>query len=119
MNSSVPEKLQKYPQTEHFQVVDTIGVPHPFCITPKHIEAAQQYGGMLGANAIKDLERNGHPSCGMRNCNLMYEEHEQALLVRCQVKDNDLLGAYLKSIIELCEADGYAGFTPMLAEGVT
>lgn len=119
MSKPIPEKLQKYPKTEHFEVIDTIGVPHPFCITPKHIDAAQKYGGNLGEAAIKDLESNGRPSCGMRRCNLMYEEHEQALLVRCNVKDNDLLGTYLKSIIEMCEQDGYAGFSFMLAKGAS
>lgn len=106
------EKIKKYPKTEQFEVVDTIGVPHPFCITPKHIEAAQDYGGMLGGEAIKNLEfKTKRSSCGMKGCNLMFEQHEQALLVKCKTKDNELTKAYLQSIVKQCEADGFAGFT--------
>lgn len=119
MEKEIPEKLQKYPQTEWFQVVDTIGVPHPYCVTPKHIEAAQRYSGRLGKEAIEDLESRRGPSCGIRGCNLKFKEHEQALLVKCRIKDNELLQKYLQSIADMCEEDGYAGFTPMLAEGVS
>lgn len=26
------EKIKSYPKTEFFEVIDTMGVPHPFCI---------------------------------------------------------------------------------------
>ena len=48
--------------------------------------------------------------CGMKNCNLTFEEHETALAVNCKTKDNELLKEYLLSIKEQCEKGKYAGF---------
>jgi len=106
------EKLKKYPRTKNFHVIGTIGVPHPFCITEKHVvHAADNYSSLLGKDAIENLEKIKQQStCGVKGCALMYDEHEQALAVHCKVKDNGLLEEYLKSIVDLCEADGYAGF---------
>ncbi len=102
----------------NFYVKDTIGVPHPFCVTPKHITAAQAYGGMLGREAIESLEKKtGKPSCGMRGCNLRFAEHEQALLVACKAEMKDADGkavpelhSYLLKCKNPCEEDHYAGF---------
>ena len=107
------KKLEKYPKTELFQVIDTIGVPHPFCITHHHLEQAHKMHSMyLNESVIDALEKEtGRPSCGVRGCNLKFSEHEQALLVNCKTKDKELTRSYLLSIKELCEADGYAGFT--------
>lgn len=77
------EKIKKYPKTEDFEVADTMGVPHPFCITEKH---------------------------GMKGCNLMYEEHETAVAVKCKIKDDEKLKKYLLSIKDMVEQDGFAGF---------
>lgn len=114
------ERLKDYPKTENFEVVDTIGVPHPFCITNKHVvHASNKFSGRLGGEAILDLEgQYKHPSCGMKGCNLSYGQHEQALVVKCHTKDKDPLQEYLQSIVGQCEKDGFAGFTLMLAEGV-
>ena len=105
--------LSHYPKTEQFEVVDTIGVPHPFCITHHHVGwAADRFSGRLGKEAIQALEasKGGRPSCGVPGCNLTFDQHEQALLVRCGVKDDELLRAYLLGIKDQCEKDGYAGF---------
>lgn len=70
--------------------------------------------GMLGKEAILDLENKiRKPSCYHPNCNLRYDEHETALLVKCKIKDDELLREYLKSIVKQCEQDGFAGFTLM------
>ena len=67
----------------NFKVVDTIGVPHPYCITPKHVEIASQWhGGILDESAIRHAEERG-AKCGVKGCNLNYDQHEQALLVGC------------------------------------
>ena len=108
----------------NFYVKDTIVVPHPFCITPKHITAAQPFGGMLGREAIEALEKKtGKASCGMRGCTLRYAEHEQALLVACKTELKDAEGkavpelhAYLLKCKPACEEDHYAGFA-FLKEG--
>ena len=106
-------RFDHYPKTEFFEVVDTIGVPHPFMIGSKHVfYASDKHSGVLGKEAILGLEKKlGRPSCELRGCTLSYEQHEQALLVRCKTKDPELTQAYLKSIVALCEKEGFAGFT--------
>mgnify|MGYP003652660234 CR=1 FL=1 len=111
----IPEKLQTYPHTDMYRCIDTIGTPHPFCITPKHVaEASDNHSGRLDASAIGEVERNGNPSCGVRGCNLMYDQHEQAILV--EVKDPRPLSKqtelrdYLVSIKSRAMADRFAGF---------
>lgn len=53
-------KFEHYPKTELFSVVDIIGVPHPYCITPRHIHYASEHcGGMLNNNAIEMAEKDG------------------------------------------------------------
>jgi hypothetical protein len=110
------DKIKDYPRTDNFWVKNTIGVPHPYCIGVKHVAwAAHHHNGMLGSTAIEDAERNGkNVHCGMKGCKLKYAEHKQALLVA--VKDtrdlNDIpeLKAYILSIKERTEKDGFVGF---------
>ena len=109
--------LTKYPKTDLFYVKDIIGVPHPYCITDKHVvHASDNYSGRLGDDAIRSLEKKlNKPCCGVKGCNLYYDEHEQALLVsvKSDKELNDLkdeLNEYLLSIKEMCESDGYIGF---------
>ncbi len=108
----------EYGQSEHgnFKVVDTIGTPHPYCITPKHVAyAANNHNGMLNEAAIEGAEQYG-AHCGVRGCQLPYNKHEQALLVNCKKdfnegdKINPELQAYLLAIKDECERNGYAGF---------
>lgn len=110
--------FEKYGVSEqgNFSIKDKIGVPHPYCITPKHVAvAADHHGGILGESAIEDAESRG-ARCGMRGCTLTYKEHEQALLVACKVEieeSKEELQDYLISIKEQAEKDGYAGFAFM------
>ena len=113
------DKLSKYPRTDNFYVKDTIGVPHPYMITQKHVVyAADHCGGMLNDGAIKDAERNG-AKCGICKGELSYEEHKTALVVMCHGLDMDkdeskeALQKYLLSIKDMCEKDGYIGFAFM------
>ena len=49
--------FSKYPKTGQFEITDTIGVPHPFCITHHHVGyAADHCGGQLGKTAIEAYE---------------------------------------------------------------
>jgi hypothetical protein len=106
----------------NFSITMTIGVPHPYCITPMHVAvASQHHSGILNEEAIKDCERN-YGKCGICHGKLKYEQHETALLVICKkdVKGTDgkavpELDKYLMSIKEKCEADGFAGFAFMKA----
>lgn len=115
------ERLKKYPSTDKFRVTDTIGVPHPYCLTPKHIAvASDQFNGRLGKEAILAAEEQG-ARCDIckkkaRNYSdiLTFEQHETALLVEVaddrQLKDIPELHPYLLSIKDMCEKDGFAGF---------
>ncbi len=108
----------RYGQSEggHFWVSGTIGVPHPYCIMPRHVQVAADYhGGILDKGAVEDAEKRGAHCCTCRG-QLKYAEHETALLVRCRAElkiadaVNPELHAYLLKCKSLAEADGYAGF---------
>lgn len=112
------ELMDRYGKSEkgNFWIENTIGVPHPFCIVPGHIEVAQDFGGILREAAIEAAEQRG-VRCGMKGCRLSFAEHEQALLVSCKEdlqdkngKNNKELCAYLLEIKDKAEADKYAGF---------
>jgi hypothetical protein len=114
----VEEKLKSYPKTEKFKVVDTIGVPHPYMITPKHIVvASDEFSGVLGEEAIKRAEEKGIVCeiCKKSGKGILpYSEHKHALLIEVdderELKDVTGLKEYLLSIKEKTEKEGYAGF---------
>lgn len=89
-----------YSKNKNFFIVDSLPVPHPYMITPKHIEvASNEFMGMLGKEAILRAEEKGVfcDICRAKHNTdysykiLSYEEHEQVLLVCCkiEIKDND------------------------------
>lgn len=116
---------ERYGASEHgnFAVIDTIGVPHPYCITAQHVSHASDFcGGRLDQDAITAAERAG-AKCGICHGKLKYKEHETALLVSCRVdmvvdgeRPDDIkvaspeLHAYLLKVKPLCEEDKYVGF---------
>ena len=110
------EKFKNYPKTNQYKIIDTITFPHAYCITPKHIvHAADNFGGELGVDAIKSLEKNkGHGCCGVKKCNLSFDEHETALLVEVnydkELKDAPGLQDYLTSCFVQMKIDNYCGF---------
>ena len=109
------ELLNKYPTTDKFKIIDSLGVPHPYCITPGHVAyASDNCGGILGTDAIRDAEKYSRARCGICKGKLSYDEHEQALLVEVddnrELKDVEGLNDYLLSIKAQCEADGFSGF---------
>lgn len=115
----IDKKLKIYGKSKdgNYRVIDTVGVPHPYCITPKHLEysegvyldipGAEAKGAVCGTcKRIKNKDYN-KPI-------LTHEQHEQALLVEClkdPKKDKKELHQYLLSIKEKAEADNYAGFS--------
>ena len=120
------EKLLKYGKSKkgNFQVIDTIAVPHPYCLTPKHVvEAADNFGGIMGEAAMQSADDKGIYCYSCRTNNrrhgdpiLKYKQHELALLVACyenmeEVKFKKEVQHYLKSIAKMVEEDKYAGFT--------
>jgi len=96
-----------------FRVVDSIGVPHPYCITPKHVAvASDHHGGILNEAAISGAEQLG-AKCGICKGKLSYKKHEQALLVACYVEMKEAekeLQAWLKSLLPEATKNNYAGF---------
>ena len=109
------EKLKAYPKTDKFECVNTIGVPHPYCITPKHVTyAADNCNGMLTKESIQDAEEHG-AKCGTCRGDLSYDEHEQAVVVKVlsgeELEDiKEELEVYLKSFVKQVEDDGFKGF---------
>jgi len=122
------DKIQltgRYGASEHgnFSVIDTIGVPHPYCITPKHVVvASDHHSGMLNEGAIIDAERRG-ARCHSCKGKLRYEQHETALLVECHAALKDATGtvnpelhAYLLACRTKAEEDKFAGFAFIKAQ---
>jgi hypothetical protein len=107
------------PEGSMFSVLGIRGVsmPHPYCITPKHVAwASDHWSGMLSEAAIQDSESKGKARCGMRGCNLGYEEHRVQKTLFIEVPQNrDLnavpgLHAYLLSIKSTAMQEGVDGF---------
>lgn len=114
-------KFKQYGKSKqgNFEVIDTIGVPHAYCITPKHMKYANMY---LGEAEILEAERHEvycdicvHAHRKEGKPILTYKQHEQALLIACY-KDfkepvyEQELRAYLLENKGLCESENYSGF---------
>jgi hypothetical protein len=112
---------ERYGASEHgnFYVMDTIGVPHPYCIGARHVaHAADRFGGILGEPAIRSAEMAGI-HCSICKGKLTYDQHEIAALISCKCSQDELnaspdltkeLNEYLQAIKDKATEDGYAGF---------
>lgn len=110
--------------------VHTFTQPHPFCVTPQHVgHASDHFSGMLGSDAILDLEKKTQkPSCGMyvsddgkvhngykrgyHKCDLMYDEHvsKNVLIVKLtRDMTNAEAGTALCEVKPMMEADKFEG----------
>jgi hypothetical protein len=81
--------------------VETVTLPHPYCIGPRHVGYASDHGGVLTPEAI---EASGAP-CEVKGCRLAYRDHESMLTLFVEVEDDrrDLnthagLGPWLQSV---------------------
>ena len=115
------ELLVVYGESEHhnFRIIDSIGIPHPYCITVKHlkynssiylnIEEAESKGAVCGI--CKNIHRK-HPDKPI----LSYKEHREALLVECDIEINldgktpPELQDYITNIKDIAKKNGYVGF---------
>ena len=127
MSNKINKDLEKYgiSRNKNFEIIDTIGVPHPYCLTPKHVaHASDKFNGMLGKEAIASAEKEGIYCYTCREINrkfgdpiLKADQHEHSLLVACYKDMNESkklkneMKVYLLSVKEMCEKDGYAGIT--------
>lgn len=114
----MPEVKGNYPESAkgNFKIIDTVGVPHPYCITPKHLEYSEgMYLDIPGAEekgAVCDICRVA-VKAGKQDRILTFEEHEHALLVECKIEIQptpDELKNWLLSIKDEATKNGYAGF---------
>lgn len=104
----------------NFKIVDTIPTPHPYTITPKHLQFNDSM--YLGKEQIERMEKMhggmcGHKEEGWRQCQLKYSEHKQALVVQCKIpltKDGKKmipeLHKWLLKIKSEAEKEGFDGF---------
>jgi hypothetical protein len=117
-----------------FKVHDITSVnfkPHPYCITPRHVEIAADYhSGMLNEAAIRDAEQRG-VKCGMYvnqynpkqcssnpherwpRCNLSRKEHTSdrvCFLDLLRDMTNKEAQEELKKIVGLCDENKIDGF---------
>jgi hypothetical protein len=104
----------------NFYIYETIGVPHPYCIGPRHVaHASDNFSGRLSKAAIMDGEKIGI-LCAIKGCNLLYDQHEVALVVACKKdvkKDPSFkpeLEKFLKDNVDEATANNYAGFAFVL-----
>ena len=113
-NAKEFELEKEFGRTENFYPKDTTNTPHPYCITSRHVgHASDNFSGILGEAAIKSAEKAG-ARCGVRGCNLSYEEHEKVLLIYCKedAKEKpygDELRNYLVGIEPQLTKQHYAG----------
>lgn len=118
----IKELKKKYGRSKkgNFEVIDTMPVPHPYCITQHHVRiAADEFSGMLGEGAIQEAERKGYMCdiCKKNKLNLKYVDHKKALLVSCKkelknqvgVADKELI-EYLRKHKDVATKEGYDGF---------
>jgi hypothetical protein len=120
------DKLKKYGQyispdgNTTFEIIDTLGVPHPYCVTPKHVAYASDHcSGILSKDAIRAAEKEGAACdiCRKKGEGILtVDEHGTALLVGVYDKDNRELNdmpelqEWLKPLCAVAEKDGFVGF---------
>lgn len=118
MANNTDTRFDHYPETDMFKAIDTISIPHPFCITSKHVKhAADNFGGILSEEAMQDYDKRNpnKKSCGIGGCDLKYAKHETALVILIKT-GQDLktlekeLKEYLLECNPICIKDGYAGY---------
>lgn len=100
----------------NFSIIDTIAVPHPYCITPEHVSYASDHcSGMLTAYAIEQAEKQG-ARCDICKGELSYSEHEIALVIECKLELSTQQGKgtelhnYLLALKDITEQNNFAGF---------
>lgn len=117
-------KFKEYGESEqgNFKIIDTIGIPHPYCITPKHLEfnegrmyldveraeqiSKEKYPTNINKQAVCDICRKDGKEI------LTFKEHKQALVVECKtdIQNNKELKTYLLKIKDLAIKNKFEGF---------
>jgi len=79
---------------------DTVGVPHMYMITEKHLEYNDSM--YLGQEQIESMEREHGTMCGYK-CGMPYSEHKHALAILCKKKPASKTGKTVKELREYLE----------------
>lgn len=131
-------QLANYPKTDLFKPKTFTHAPHPYCITPYHINNNPHHM-YLGKEQIEQMETDvQHSLCGFGRtasgkyekkgqtaCNLLHDEHKLVLVIEVASSYIESHGEdttkpelqdYVKSIADTIEADGYAGIVFMEEE---
>lgn len=91
------QEMPSVPEGAVFKLVkiETIWEPHPYCISPRHVAIAANFGGILGEEAIICAERKGVycDTCKQNGHILKYEEHKHYEALFIEVPQNKDLNA--------------------------
>lgn len=130
--------LSDYPSTSDFKPIGKHGDPHPYCITPYHINNNPHFM-YLGKEQIEQMETDiQHSLCGFGRtasgkyekkgqtaCNLLYAEHKGILIIRVSSTyaessdgkgEQNELRLYVKQISERMERDDLVGLMFVLGD---
>ena len=86
--------------------------PHPYCITDKHL--SRNSSMYLGVEQINDMEKKYGPMCGVKGCNVLFEEHKGdrvVFLQLCRNMPNSEATELLRTCAGLLETNGIDGIT--------
>jgi hypothetical protein len=85
------QTLPPLPDGVHFRPVkvEALSMPHPYCITPKHLELCDSM--YLNEDTIRRAEERG-ARCGVSGCQLSCDEHETSVTLFVEVPDNSAAG---------------------------
>jgi hypothetical protein len=114
--NNMKNKFKAYPKNEVFRIIDTMGIPHTYSLSAKHLYHAKNYfDGKITDECIKDLEEKEHKGCcKMKGCDLRYDQHGLALVVEVNytgdVNEAPGLQGYLESCLDQMSIDGATGF---------
>jgi len=86
------------PEKQHIKVLEVkkVMIPHPYCITPRHLTGKSMY---LDKNAIKEAEKNNNAVCdicrklvrdGRQQEVLSFGEYEEQLTLFLEVPKGNL-----------------------------
>ena len=94
---TLSEKIPR-PKVEHIKVLEVkkVLVPHPYCITPRHLTGKSMY---LDQEAIRDAEKNNGAVCdickklvriGRQTRVFSVDEHSEEMTLFLEVPEGDL-----------------------------
>lgn len=100
-NNTLPE-IASLPQPPvgsvfSFQKVEKLSIPHPYCITPKHVAwASDHFSGRLSEDAIRGAEKNGAQCdiCAKSGRGILtFDQHENSVTLFVKVPQNQDLNS--------------------------